>query len=1227
MINKYLAWKHKREILVSNSLSVEFLGSLLLPYFPGMRYDFRDIRAADERGTAIPLYIESVTEFSSAFVWFKLPANTEKFFLYYGNGAVLSASSGADVFDFWDDFLGSSINTSVWNVGGSGGTVSGSVLTMQHAYLSGYIESKTTFAPNSLVEIRASHQSGQRGPLGFRNISTEKAAAWQGAAGSLKSDHKFAHNGSSGDWDNDGVDRSGAFHVYGVAHIAAGPKYYVDYTYRGQITTTIPGAVNLPVHVYAYYGEGYVKADWVRVRKYQATEPVLTLGKKSTNQPKSYPFFESVDAATVIENTPGVIIKSFMSGSTQVSMKSGISFRQPMFYEPRTNIPLPAWKYQGEIELYTEDSPARIFLPILPGMTTDGRDLRFRDKAGNELSYNVETVENDQLKLWVEFPAGADRIAFFYGNGLAEPQSDPEIVGTPDIIQNVTPHFSGGVAGFMPAWKYQGEIILSGAAAEGEQVLIEVARAPGMTTDGRDLRFTAPDRTSLSYYIESETAEAFHVWIKLIAGLEKIIYYYGNGLAVSESSAPDVFDFIDDFETIDTGEWSVLAGSMTSDGDNAILGSTTQNTIARTNSTFGPGHIIEMRMYHPNQNGCICGFWSADNNRACWVGASGTNYNDHYHTHNGSANTLTSDGVNRSGTTFYKYGITYELGSIGFYVDDEFRATLTTTTPSGSLPISLYSTVNKGNIVIDWVRVRKISTLTASIGKRTLRSSSVYFEEVTEYEAEPPNVIRRHYPRGNTPIVYYEYIAPQAFTYMQPSDPTFRVRRELKDYSIGAIEVSKSISETYLQLSTTFVDLVYPPEGATIKHNAYDSLGVPHLIFSGKIVAYSPTFSPAGVSVEMQAADLSRNLSIQKVPWNFQVVDGEAASFPSWIESILDPEETGVYVHTMIDTKKEPKQFVFDPKTTRLEAIQEIAAYAGCMTHVKLITREINGETVTRPEFYLVPPANIDQSKNGFDLPDPLTLEYPEPSLAGEPQVSTVPEEKYNKVTVYGVLSETGETVVASAISPLVYIGDEKPREYRIEDNSITEKGSTAEREAIKWLLYFLTPRAKVSMKFMDRFDFELYQRVRFGEGFPQKLRELTDSVQVPYVAAYDPRDKANSMHTIDVSGVPRPEWLRVSEIKYYSEHAVEYVEITAITDFIYSNNDPVVPAPYSDYLSPGYLKPSIDDLIDTTQSIVEDNIQKQLTPESCTVLSIADDGKSAVVQTASGKIVTVQLA
>jgi hypothetical protein len=468
---------------------------------------------------------------------------------------------------------------------------------------------------------------------------------------------------------------------------------------------------------------------------------------------------------------------------------------------------------------------------------------------------------------------------------------------------------------------------------------------------------------------------------------------------------------------------------------------------------------------------------------------------------------------------------------------------------------------------------------------------------------------------------------PSSYLGMVPGEPTFKERRELGDYAFVSCEVSRSINDAYTQLSTEFQNLTVPPEGSTIKHNAIDSAGNKHLIFHGKILTNSPTHGKHNQTIKMQAADNTINLVTQTVPWNYQVIDTEAETVPTWINRLLEPEQTGVYPNTIIDTHKEPKQFVFDPKTRRLEAIKKIAEYAGCMYQSKLQTREIDGHIITRPEFYFVPPELIDQPVNGFDLPAPLILDADTCKLVSDPQVTNESEEKYNSVLVYGVLSENGETVVAQAFSYEVYTGEQKAKVYPIQDNTITEKGSTAEREAIRWLLYFLSKRVKVALRFVDRFDLELYQRVRFGPGFSAKLQQLTGSAQVQQVAACDPRDAVNSTHLIDVSGVPHPAWLRVSDIRQSSEHKLEISDITLITDYIYSVIDDVIPAPYADYISPGYFKPVIEDLVDTTQSIVNDNIEKQLTPETCTVLSINEEDKTAVVQTASGKLVTVSLA
>lgn len=1232
----FLAWKYKLEVHVTGfSTTKDFLANITLLYRPGMRADFRDIRASTKTGAKIPLFIESIVEFNQAFIWFKLPQNTDFFYLHYGNGGATSESDGKKVFTFFDHF--EKLDSTVWRLIAGSATVTKSILTLQNTSQSSVLESYSAFSPNTVVEIRAQYNAGNRTIFGYRSYSSQKAAAWQSSAAGDANNQRFAHNGSNGNWDSDGVNRAGsAYYVYGVAHIVAGPLYYVNYTYRGTITDYIPGNVSLPVQFYCYSNTGPFRVDWVRVRDYDEPLPTLTIGRKFTTQPKGFPWDNAItEANTRIGMYPAVSLKSFLGNiQTHLGMKAGVMFRRPLIYNPQLQSPYPAWKYAGKIDLGEQESPARVRLPILPGMALDGRDLRFTDRAGNDLNFNIFDIGSDYLDCWVEIPAGTRIIDFYYGNGVAESKSNSGIVGVPDTetIVTVTPHIGGGGDVWQfPAWKYWQEINLSAtsSATGGEQVLIFIPYRPGMTDDGRDLRFFDKEGNKLSYFLETITSSTFSVWVKLPALHDKIIMFFGNGLATSESSASDVFDLFDDFEGSTIGsEWTVAGGSASVSNSTLVLGGA-QNSLIRGSSTFGPGHLVEMRMYHPNQNQTICGFWSATNQRACWLGASGTNYNDHVHTYNGSNSTSTDDGVNRSGTTFYKYGITYELGSIGFYVNDSFRRTVTATTPTGNIPLSFYSTANKGNLVVDWVRVRKITSITGTLGKLTRKTGAIYYETTTETSIEIiPEIQLSHRPQWKTPQIYYEYIKlPSSFMGMVPGEPTFKERRELGDYAIVSCEVNRSINDAYIQLSTEFQNLTVPPEGSTIKHNAYDSHGNPHLLFHGKILTNSPTHGHYSQTVKMHAADNSINLVTQPVPWVYQVIDTAVDTVPNWLVRILEPEKSGVYPKTLIDTNKEPKQFVFDPKTKKLEAIKELAKYAGCLYQTRLITREIDGTPIIRPEFYFVPPERIDEPVNGFDLPAPLELNVDDCKLASDPQVTNESEEKYNSVLVYGVLSENGESVVAQAFSYEVYTGEQKPKVYIIEDNAITEKGSTAEREAIKWLLYFLSKRVKVTMSFVDRFDLELYQRIRFGPGFSNKLQELTSSTQVQQVAACDPRDIENSTHRIDVSGAPRPAWLRISDIKYHSEHKLETVAVTAITDNIYSVVDPIVPEPYNEYLSPGYYKPVIDDLVDTTQSIVEDKLEKQLTPESCTVLSINEENKTAVVQTASGKIVTVSLA
>ena len=80
--------------------------------------DYDDIRFTDSSGTVLSYWIESSTS-SSATIWVKfpsIPAGSSTWYLYYGNPSAPSASDGDATFLFFDDFPGTALDTSKWEV-------------------------------------------------------------------------------------------------------------------------------------------------------------------------------------------------------------------------------------------------------------------------------------------------------------------------------------------------------------------------------------------------------------------------------------------------------------------------------------------------------------------------------------------------------------------------------------------------------------------------------------------------------------------------------------------------------------------------------------------------------------------------------------------------------------------------------------------------------------------------------------------------------------------------------------------------------------------------------------------------------------------------------------------------------------------------------------------------------------------------------------------------------
>lgn len=126
-------WQYRRQLTITSSSALSgyqvsfYLDTASLIAAGKMRSDCGDLRVRDTDGTTdLPYWIEINTcNTSNTRVWTKvasIPNGTKTIWTYYGNPGAVFASNGTSVFDFFDDFPGTTLNTSKWSIGiGSGG--------------------------------------------------------------------------------------------------------------------------------------------------------------------------------------------------------------------------------------------------------------------------------------------------------------------------------------------------------------------------------------------------------------------------------------------------------------------------------------------------------------------------------------------------------------------------------------------------------------------------------------------------------------------------------------------------------------------------------------------------------------------------------------------------------------------------------------------------------------------------------------------------------------------------------------------------------------------------------------------------------------------------------------------------------------------------------------------------------------------------------------------------
>lgn len=269
-------------ILDTNSL---ILGRKMLP-------NCEDIRFTDSDGTSLLYYwIESGCNSTSTKLWVKVPnvpSALKTIYMYYGNFSASSASDGDATFDFFDDFPGTTLNTTKWPDTIGSPAVSNSELQLSISSGRESVRGDSSFSAPVIMEyggnISASTISRTRG--GFSNsltsssFSTNDAAYVFGYSAYAGWSYRTYDAGSGDAPASVGPAKDALYHKYKIVWTSSGVVYYVDNSLYRTATVGIPNDPSYVRFEYEFESAGTYYIEWAFVRKYASSEPIISVGEE-----------------------------------------------------------------------------------------------------------------------------------------------------------------------------------------------------------------------------------------------------------------------------------------------------------------------------------------------------------------------------------------------------------------------------------------------------------------------------------------------------------------------------------------------------------------------------------------------------------------------------------------------------------------------------------------------------------------------------------------------------------------------------------------------------------------------------------------------------------------------------------------------------------------------------------------------------------------------------------
>jgi hypothetical protein len=318
------SWNKRKRILINNTANpnelVDYQVFVNITYDSDMQADFSDLRFtwynySSRKEQEISYWIENYTSLSYAEIWIKVPriraSNYESVYVYYGNTTPISSNSnGTLTFEFFDDFEGTSLDTTKWTAYANDYSISNSILRINI----GGIERTSAFSFNIqdgyIAETRVRHEvsaanyggvlpevasssytaSGNANAdatvLYMRGAGSDTAYVWIGSGGTSSYD---VANGISTGW----TPATGIWYITGISVNGGTVKLWANRTVVYS-KTGIVWAKNIKyVKLGSFqrntaYDIQDTSYDWIRVRKYAPPEPTTIIGEEESKPSEIY---------------------------------------------------------------------------------------------------------------------------------------------------------------------------------------------------------------------------------------------------------------------------------------------------------------------------------------------------------------------------------------------------------------------------------------------------------------------------------------------------------------------------------------------------------------------------------------------------------------------------------------------------------------------------------------------------------------------------------------------------------------------------------------------------------------------------------------------------------------------------------------------------------------------------------------------------------------------------